>query len=61
MQLARRRALDPDQQIVVVLTSGGLKDFEASRAWLPPVPPAPADLDGVLRALREHYGLDLGA
>jgi threonine synthase len=57
MQLARRKALDPDEPVVVVLTSGGLKDPGASRAWLPPVPAAPADLDGVLRVLREQYGL----
>ncbi|HEU5320144.1 MAG TPA: pyridoxal-phosphate dependent enzyme, partial [Methylomirabilota bacterium] len=42
MQLAARKALDPEQTIVVVLTSGGLKDPGASRAWLPPVPDAPA-------------------
>ena len=57
MTLAARKALDPDQTIVVVLTSGGLKDPGASRTWLPPVPDAPADFDGVLRVLREQYGL----
>jgi threonine synthase len=57
MQLARRRALDPEQPVVVILTSGGLKDPGASRVWLPRVPEAPADLDGVLRVLREQYGL----
>jgi threonine synthase len=57
MQLAGRQALDPAETIVVVLTSGGLKDPGASRTWLPPVPDAPADLDGVLRVLRERYGL----
>jgi threonine synthase len=59
LQLASRRAIDPDATVVVVLTSGGLKDPRASRAWLPDVPSAPDDLDGVLAALREHYGLDL--
>jgi threonine synthase len=57
MQLAARKALDPEQTVVVVLTSGGLKDPGASRTWLPPVPDAPADFDGVLRVLREQYGL----
>ena len=57
MQLAGRRALDPDQTVVVILTSGGLKDPGASRTWLPAVPAAPGDLDGVLRVLREQYGL----
>ena len=57
MQLAKRKALDPEQAVVVVLTSSGLKDPGASRTWLPPVPNAPADLDGVLRVLREQYGL----
>jgi threonine synthase len=57
MQLAARKALDPEQTVVVVLTSGGLKDPGASRTWLPAVPDAPADLDGVLRVLRDQYGL----
>jgi hypothetical protein len=57
MQLAGRRTLDPERPVVVVLTSGGLKDPGATRTWLPPVPDAPGDLDGVLRVLREQYGL----
>jgi threonine synthase len=59
MQLASRKALDPDQTIVVVLTSGGLKDPEASRTWLPPVPAAGGDFDGLLVVLRDAYGLAL--
>ena len=51
--------VDPDQVIVIVLTSSGLKDPGASRAWLPPVPTAPADFDGVLAVLRDSYGLAL--
>ena len=41
LQLHARRALDPDELIVVVLTSGGLKDPGASRTWMPEVPAAP--------------------
>src|SRR6266403_5315861 len=59
MQLAARRALDAEQTIVVVLTSGGLKDPGASRAWLPPVPAADGDFDRLLTVLREAYGLAL--
>ena len=59
MQLAARKALDPAQTIVVVLTSGGLKDPGASRTWLPAVPAADADFDRLLTALREAYGLAL--
>ena len=59
MQLASRKALDPEQTIVVVLTSGGLKDPGASRAWLPAVPRADGDFDRVLATLREAYGLAL--
>jgi threonine synthase len=59
LQLARRRALDPTDTIVVVLTSGGLKDFGASRAWLPVVPDAGADFDRLLTTLRDAYGLAL--
>ena len=59
MQLAARKELDPDQTIVVVLTSGGLKDPGTSRTWMPPVPAAGADFDHVLTVLRESYGLAL--
>jgi threonine synthase len=58
-QLAARKALDPDATIVVILTSGGLKDPGATRAWLPEVPAAGDDFDAVLDMLREHYGLAL--
>src|SRR5678816_721838 len=59
MQLAARKALDPAQTIVIILTSGGLKDPGASRTWLPPVPAAGGDFDRLLTVLREAYGLAL--
>ncbi len=59
LQLRHGKAIDPDEVVVVVLTSGGLKDPRASRAWLPAVPAAPDDLAAVLAVLREHYGLVL--
>src|SRR5437763_14757748 len=59
IQLAARGALDAEQTIVVVLTSGGLKDPGASRAWLPPVPAADGDFERLLRVLRGAYGLAL--
>jgi threonine synthase len=59
MQLAARGALDPDTRIVLILTSSGLKDPAASRAWLPAVPAADGDFDHLLASLREHYGLAL--
>jgi len=59
MQLAARRALDPDETIVVVLTSSGLKDPAASRTWLAKVPAADGDFDRLLVTLRETYGLAL--
>jgi len=59
MQLAGRGALDAEQTIVLILTSGGLKDPGASRAWLPPVPAADGDFDRLLTVLREAYGLAL--
>lgn len=59
MLLVQRRALDAEQTIVVVLTSGGLKDPGASRTWLPAVPAADGDFDSLLRVLREAYGLAL--
>ena len=59
MQLAGRKAIDPEQTIVVVLTSAGLKDPGATRAWLPPVPAVDGDFDRLLAVLREAYGLAL--
>ncbi|MBM4441861.1 MAG: pyridoxal-phosphate dependent enzyme [Candidatus Rokubacteria bacterium] len=59
MQLKARGELDPNATIVIVLTSSGLKDPGASRAWLPPVPAADASFDRLLVTLREHYGLTL--
>jgi threonine synthase len=59
MQLAARRALPPDAAVVVVLTSSGLKDPGASRAWLPAVPAADGDFERLLAALRDAYGLAL--
>jgi threonine synthase len=59
MQLAARKALDPQQTVVVVLTSGGLKDPGATRTWLPPVPAAGNDLDALLDVLRDAYRLPL--
>jgi threonine synthase len=59
MQLAARKALDPAQTIVIVITSSGLKDPGAPRTWLPPVPAASNDFDRLLGVLREAYGLAL--
>lgn len=59
MQLAGTKAIDPDATVVVVLTSGGLKDYRASRAWLPPVPASGDDFGALLTTLRESYGLRL--
>jgi threonine synthase len=59
MQQARAGRLHADQRIVVVLTSGGLKDYGASRAWLPEVPPAGPDFASTLAVLEDRYGLRL--
>ena len=59
MQLTARNAIDADATIAVILTSGGLKDPEATRAWLPRIPAAGDDFDAVLDTLRERYGLAL--
>ena len=59
MQLAARREVDPNKTIVLVLTSSGLKDPAASRAWLPTVPAADGDFDKLLGTRRDNYGLAL--
>lgn len=60
MDLRRRGVIGAGATVVIVLTSGGLKDPGTSRLWLPAVPQASDDLDGVLRVLEESYGLALG-
>ena len=42
--------IGPEQTVVLLLTSSGLKDPHSSRTWMTPVPDAPADFDGLLRA-----------
>ncbi|MEX2147864.1 MAG: pyridoxal-phosphate dependent enzyme [Candidatus Rokuibacteriota bacterium] len=59
MQLRAQKAIDPEQTVVIVSTSSGLKDPGGSRTWMRPVPDAPADFDGLLAVVREHYGLAL--
>jgi threonine synthase len=59
MQLSAQQKVDPEQTIVIVLTSSALKDPGASRAWLPPLPAAPDTFDGLLATLRDSYGLAL--
>jgi len=59
MQLRAREAIDPEQAIVLVLTSSGLKDPGSSRTWMPPVPVAPEQFDALVRVLEESYGLAL--
>lgn len=60
LQLVSRRAVDPAQTIVVVLTSSALKDPVASSTWLPPVLAGSDDLADVLTVLRDTHGLALG-
>src|SRR5436190_17534817 len=59
MQLRKTGAIEPDEVVVVVLTSGGLQDHAASRAWLPAVPSAGDSFHDVLAVLRKSYGLEL--
>jgi threonine synthase len=59
MQQSRAGTVDPDEVIVVVLTSGGLKDYGASRAWLPPVPVAGPDFASTVARLEDSYGVRL--
>lgn len=59
MQMVSSKTIDREQTIVLVLTSSGLKDPISSRTWMPPVPAAPADFSGLLRVLRDSYGLSL--
>jgi threonine synthase len=61
LQLVKRKSIEPDALIVVMLTSGGLKDPGATGAWLPEVPRARGGFDDVLRTIQESYGLDVGA
>jgi threonine synthase len=53
--------MDPDQTVVAVLTSSGLKDPETTLKHLPEIQVAEPTLDGLTRFLREVYGFEIPA
>lgn len=56
MKLARKGEMHPDRIVVCLLTSGGLKDPGASRAYLPPVPTAKIENAAAARRWLEAFG-----
>lgn len=60
-RLAAEGRIDPDEVVVCVLTSSGLKHTEITAARLPEIPAVEADLDAVLAALEATYGFTVTA
>jgi threonine synthase len=60
-RLVRQGAVDPDQTVVAVLTSTGLKDPETTQRQLPEIQVAEPTLDGLARFLRDVYGFDIAS
>jgi threonine synthase len=48
--------IDADSNVVAVLTSEGLKDPDTTAAHMSPIPSSSADLESVLKILRDVYG-----
>jgi threonine synthase len=57
--LLERGAISPDETIVAVLTSSGLKDPETTAKHLAEIPLAEPTMDSLAATLRAAYGVDL--
>ena len=57
--LAEDGTIDPDETVVAVHTSTGLKDTEMTAEGLPDVPTVEPEVDALRRALAETYGVDI--
>lgn len=55
-KLLERRSIAPDDLVVCVLTSSGLKDAEVTRPYLSEIPLIEPTREGLTRALQEAYG-----
>lgn len=51
--------IKPDEVVVIILTSSGLKDPQATAASLPPVPKINPDVEELKKALRDTYGVTI--
>jgi threonine synthase len=58
-QLLERGELTPGMSVVVVSTSGGMKDPAATQAFLPPIPVIEPTAEALVLTLRQSYGYDL--
>lgn len=58
-KLLRQGKIKPAERVVVMITSTGLKDPEASRAALPDIPRIAPDMGELTRALKTYYGYQL--
>ncbi len=58
-KLAKEGKIAPDQKVVAVLTSTGLKDPASTKEKLPPVPTIQPEMDALRDALQSAYGLSI--
>ena len=58
-KLARQGRIRPDEVVVAVSTSSGLKDPEVTQPYLRDIPLAEPTPDGLARVLKEVYDYDL--
>lgn len=55
-KLVEEHKIDPDEKIVLVITSTGLKDPETAMKWQPKIPNIQPDFEEFLKAMKESYG-----
>jgi threonine synthase len=55
-KLVERGDIRPEETVVALLTSSGLKDPDVTLRYVPPIPLIQPDFDDLGRALRESYG-----
>lgn len=58
-KLAKEGKIGPDQKVVAILTSTGLKDPATTREHLPPVPTIQPEMGALRAALQSAYGLSI--
>ena len=54
--LLKAGIMKPNEVIVNVITSSGLKDLSTASKWMPPVPSIQPDIDEFRKTYEEYYG-----
>lgn len=58
-KLLREGVIQPDEKIVMILTSTGLKDLETASMWLPKIPCINPTLEEFRSSMKNDYGVEI--